>query len=233
MNTPGPIVDDPQDGAPALGECWNTIGVRGDQSCSKLVTWIHCRNCEVYADAAQRNLQRPVAAGYREQWAEHFRQAHQASKPNDAAALVFRIGREWLALPAAMIELVAPQAKAHRLPHRSGAGLLGVVNVGGKLYPALSLANLLGIDDTDAPANSGRHIFARLLLIQWEGQAFALPVAELQGIVRYASASLGTPAATINKGLVHHLAGVLTQAGMHIGLLDGPLVAHQMARLLR
>ena len=233
MSTFSPTVDDAPSGAPAPGDCWNVIGVRGDQSCPKLATNIHCRNCEVYADAAQRHLQRPVSAGYREQWADHFRQAQQASTPNDAAALVFRIGREWLALPTAMVELVAPQAKPHRLPHRSGAGLLGVVNVGGKLYPALSLANLLGIDDLDAPAISGRHIFARLLLIAWEGQAFALPVADLHGIVRYASASLGAPAATINKGLVRHLAGVLTQAGMHIGLLDGPLVAHQMARLLR
>ena len=118
MSTDRAIIDDPQRVAPAPGDCWNVIGVRGDQSCPKLATNIHCRNCEVYADAAQRHLQRPVSAGYREQWADHFRQAQQASTPNDAAALVFRIGREWLALPTAMVELVAPQAKPHRLPHR-------------------------------------------------------------------------------------------------------------------
>jgi len=236
MSTVRAIIDDAYSGAVAPAECWNVIGSRGDQSCPKLATRIHCRNCEVYADAAQRSLQRPVSAGYREQWAAHYRQANQATTPNDAAALVFRVGREWLALPAAMVDSVAPQAKAHRLPHRSGTSLLGVVNVCGKLYPALSLASLLGIDDTDnteATANAGRHIFARLLVIQWESQAFALPVAELHGIVRYASASLGAPAATINKGAVRHLAGVLTHAGMHIGVLDAPLVAHQMARLLR
>ncbi len=41
------------------------------------------------------------------------------------------------------------------------------------------------------------------------------------------------PAATINKGLERFLTGVLTHAGMHVGVLDGPLVGHQMARLLR
>lgn len=216
-----------------LADCWNRIGVAGDQSCEKLATHIHCRNCEVYAGAAQRNLQRPVDDGYREQWAVHFRQARQASVRTDRAVLVFRIGREWLALPAAIIASVAPQGSSHRLPHRSGAGLLGVVNVGGKLLPSISLAALLGIDQNDAPKAAGRHTFARLVVMQWEQQAFALPVADLHGIVRYSATTLAAPAATINKGLVRYLDGVLSEAGMHIGVLDAPLVAHQMARLLR
>ena len=217
----------------ALADCWNRIGISGDQSCDKLAVHIHCRNCEIYAGAAQRNLQRPVTDGYREEWAAHFRQVSQQRTANDSAALVFRIGREWLALPAAVIDSVAPLAPGHRLPHRSGAGLLGVVNVGGKLLPSISLATLLGIDDGEAPSSGGRHTFARLIVVQWENQAFALPVADLHGIVRYAAASMIAPAATINKGLVRYLSGVVSHAGMHIGVLDAQLVGHQMARLLR
>lgn len=217
----------------ALVDCWNTIGVRGDLSCGKLATRTHCRNCEVYAGAAQRNLQRPVSEGYREQWADHFRQRRDTRARDDSAALVFRIGREWLALPAAMVDSVAPQAAPHRLPHRSGGGLQGIVNVGGKLLPAVSLASLLGIDESEGAAASGRHTFARLVVLAWEGQSFALPVADLHGILRYPASSMAAPAATINKGLVRYLSGVLTHAGMHIGVLDAPLVGHQMARLLR
>lgn len=217
----------------ALVDCWNRIGVSGDQSCEKLAVHVHCRNCEVYAGAAQRNLQRPVSDGYREEWALHFRQARQARGSDDSAALVFRLGREWLALPATIIDSVAPQGASHRLPHRSGAGLLGVVNVGGKLLPSISLATLLGVDERDVPVASGRHTFARLIVVQWEGQAYALPVADLHGIVRYRAGAMAAPAATINKGLVRFLNGVLSEAGMHIGVLDAPLVGHQMARLLR
>jgi chemotaxis-related protein WspD len=217
----------------ALADCWNRIGVAGDQSCEKLVRHVHCRNCEVYAGAAQRNLQRPVDDGYREEWAVHFRQARQVATRADRAVLVFRVGREWLALPAAIIDSVAPEGSSHRLPHRSGAGLLGVVNVGGKLLPSISLASLLGIDRDDTPKAAGRHTFARLVVMQWEDQAFALPVADLHGIVRYRASALAASAATINKGLVRFLDGVLSEAGMHIGVLDAPLVAHQMARLLR
>ena len=49
-----------------VDDCWNRIGVSGDQSCEKLEQHVHCRNCEVYSSAAQRNLQRPVGDGYRE-----------------------------------------------------------------------------------------------------------------------------------------------------------------------
>ena len=216
-----------------VADCWNRIGVNGDQSCPKLEQHVHCRNCEVYADAAQRNLQRPVNEGYREEWASRLREPETARGLNDASAVVFRIGREWLALPTAMVQAVAPQASSHTLPHRSGGGLAGIVNVGGKLYPAMSLAALLGIDDANAPAQAGRHTFARLLVVESGGQAFALPVADLHGIARYPAGSLRAPAATINKGLLRYLTGVLSEGGLQVGVLDGALVGHQLTRLLR
>ena len=226
-------IDDKSAPAPTLVNCWNEIGVAGDQSCPKLAVHVHCRNCDVYASAAQRNLRRPVTDGYRDEWAAHFRQARQAGTRADSAVLVFRVGREWLALPAALIDSVAPQATPHRIPHRGSASLLGVVNVGGKLLPSISLAAMLGIDDSDTAKAAGRHTFARLVVMQWEDQAYALPVADLHGIVRYPTSAAAAPATTINKGLVRYLTGILSEAGMHIGLLDAALIGHQMARLLR
>lgn len=214
-------------------DCWNQIGVAGDKSCDKLAPVVHCRNCDVYAGAAQRNLQRPVGDAYRAEWAALLRQPNAGRDTSDTAALAFRIGREWLALPTAMVSEVAPQAPAHRLPHRGGNALAGIVNVGGKLMPAISLAALLGIDERDAPARTGRHTFARLLVVDWEDQAFALPVADLYGIVRYASKGLTPPAATINRGLERYLLGVTSRDDMHIGVLDASLIGHQMTRLLR
>lgn len=216
-----------------LIDCWNSIGVSGDQSCPKLVAHVHCRNCEVYADAAQRNLQRPVGLAYREEWASHFRQPAPARTANDSAALAFRIGREWLAMPASVIASVAPTAPGHRLPHRDGTVLLGIVNVGGKLLPSVSLAALLGIDEREAAASTGRHTFARLLVMTFDEQSFAIPVADLHGIVRHAASEMKPPPATINKGLVRYLTGVVTEGALHIGVLDAALVGHQMARLLR
>src|SRR5471030_2636369 len=138
-----------------MNDCWNRIGVAGDQSCEKLTQCIHCRNCDVYASAAQGNLQRPVDAGYRRQWAEHFRQPLASGDKLDSSVLVFRIGREWLALPTTLFVSVAPQAKPHKLPHRNERGLAGIVNVGGTLYPCMALADLLGVDESDGEAATG------------------------------------------------------------------------------
>jgi chemotaxis-related protein WspD len=216
-----------------IDDCWNRIGVVGDQSCEKLEQYVHCRNCDVYADAAQRNLRRVVGDDYKKDWAAHFRQAATDTQTLDASCLVFRIGREWLSLPTRLFVSVAPQAKPHRLPHRAGVALTGIVNVGGTLYPCMSLAALLGIDDSEGEAATHRHTFARVLLIQWEGQAYALPVADLHGMLRYASATVRAPAATINKGLSRFLSGVISHQDMHIGVLDATLIGYQLARTLR
>jgi chemotaxis-related protein WspD len=216
-----------------IDDCWNRIGVVGDQSCPKLERVVHCRNCEVYAGAAQRNLQRVVGDDYKKDWAAHFRQAAASTQQLDASCLVFRIGREWLSLPTRMFVSVAPQAKPHRLPHRNGRGLSGIVNVGGTLYPCMSLADLLGIDESEGENATNRHTFARVLLTQWEDQAYALPVADLHGILRYATASVQAPAATINKGLSRFLSGVISHDDMHIGVLDEALIGYQLARTLR
>jgi chemotaxis-related protein WspD len=213
--------------------CWNRIGVNGDQSCDKLEQHVHCRNCEVYAAAAQQNLQRLVGDDYKKDWAAHFRQAAGDNQQQDSSCLVFRIGREWLSLPTRMFVSVAPIARPHRLPHRTARGLGGIVNVGGTLYPCMSLADLLGIDENEGEAATHRHTFARLLLTRWEDQAYALPVADLHGILRYASATLQVPAATINKGLSRFLSGVISHQDMRIGLLDEALIGYQLARTLR
>ncbi|MYM84667.1 chemotaxis protein CheW [Duganella sp. FT50W] len=227
--TTSPVAADVVD----VQDCWNVIGVNGDQRCDKLAQAVHCRNCGVYASAAQKNLQRPVGADYKREWAAHFRQAAGDTRQLDASCLVFRVGREWLSLPTRMFVSVAPTAKPHRLPHRGSRGLSGIVNVGGTLYPCMSLAELLGIDDSEGEAATDRHTFARLLLTQWEDQAYALPVADLHGILRHASNQMQTPAATINKGLSRFLAGVITHGDMRIGALDETLIGHQLARSLR
>jgi chemotaxis-related protein WspD len=213
--------------------CWSRIGITGDQSCELLPGHVHCRNCGVYAESAQRNLDRPVGAEYQREWAEHFRTPEERDKRLDSSAVIFRIGCEWLALPTGMFVEVAPTAQPHRLPHRNARGLRGIVNVGGKLYPCISLPELFGINEEEGVARSRRHTFARLLLVEWEGQSFALPVADLAGIVRYAGGEVKPPATTINKGLVRYLTGVLPYEDMQVGCLDAALIGYQLARTLR
>lgn len=181
----------------------------------------------------QRGTDVAVDEAYLQEWAEHFRAPLASGEAADASAVAFRIGAEWLALPTPMLLRVAPHVLPHRVPHRKGRGLRGIVNVGGQLYPCIALADLLGIDADGGSARTGRHTFARLLLVRWEERAYALPVADLHGIVRYAGKRVHAPAATINKGVQRYLSGVIAEGELRIGLLDAALLGPQLAGALR
>jgi chemotaxis-related protein WspD len=184
-------------------------------------------------DNAGHAVGRAVDDAYLQEWAEHFRAPVAGTELADASAVAFRIGAEWLALPTSLLLRVAPHALPHRVPHRTARGMRGIVNVGGQLYPCIALADLLDIDADGGSARTGRHTFARLLLVQWEGRAYALPVADLHGIVRYATTRLQAPAATMNRGVQRLLSGVLAEGEIRIGLLDPALLGPQLARTLR
>jgi chemotaxis-related protein WspD len=213
--------------------CWRRIGVAGDRSCPELASYVHCRNCPVYAGAAQHNLQRPVDAAYREAWARELARPEPAPARTDAAAMVFRIGREWLAVPMALAAEVAQPAPVHRLPHRSRGALLGIVNVGGRLLPAVSLARLMDVDTDGAPAPSGRHAFARLLVLALASHRFALPVDEVHGVLRHAQDSVRPPAANVDHAPPPLVAGIIEGDTIEAALLDTARLGAQLEALLR
>ena len=84
-----------------VDDCWNRIGIRGDQSCPKLPEYVHCRNCPVYASAARRLLDRLPPQVELEGADAAGDAAATAGEPalRRASLLVFRLHREWLGLP--------------------------------------------------------------------------------------------------------------------------------------
>ena len=99
----------------AIDDCWNRIGVFGDQSCARLDAHIHCRNCEVYSAAAIALLDRygtqlePDSSAYG-QSEDNAEQGEQRS------LLIFRLGEEWLALATRRMAEVMPLSPIHTLP---------------------------------------------------------------------------------------------------------------------
>ena len=57
----------PGDGLPLrladAGDCWNRIGVNGDRSCPELTSFVHCRNCPVFARPRGRSSTAPRPRG--------------------------------------------------------------------------------------------------------------------------------------------------------------------------
>jgi chemotaxis-related protein WspD len=216
-----------------IDDCWNKIGISAGNKCDQLQEFLHCRNCPKYHDAARTLMQRPVQQEYRKNWAKHFAQAQGDWHVAQESAFIFRIGQEWLALATRALVTVAEKAVAHRVPHCNAAALAGIVNVGGKLYPCISLAELMKIDVSRRYMQSGRHVFPRLIVVQLGRQAVALPVDDVHGIERYSNDDMRAPPATISHGVSCYLSGVLSFQDKQAGYLDDDLLGDCIAKVLQ
>ena len=220
--------DDHQDG---LADCWNQIGVSGNQTCRELPRYIHCHNCPVYSAAAVRLLDRPLSAEDRRAWTDHYAQAKQLSTPAKASAVLFRLGAEWLALPTSAFQEITERRVLHSLPHRRLGIVLGLVNVRGELVICASLARLLGLN-SDPPTPPLRVMFDRLLVADWNGQRFAFPVDEVHGVHRFHQADLHAPPATVARSGLNCASGVFPWRDFAVGMLDANAVFAALNRNL-
>ncbi len=220
---------EPPGAASPVDDCWNRIGTRGDRSCPRLAQHLRCLNCPVFAQAAAVLLDRPFDPA---ETALPITGAQAA--PNEHApaesAVVFRIAGEWLALPTGALRHADELRRIHSLPHRRGRVVLGVVNVRGVLTLAASLAELLHIEQPrdEAPAPHGRA--ARMLVAAWQGEPVALPVDEVEGVVRYDLPELLPVPATLARATAQHTRGVLPWRGRAVGVLDAGALFESLAR---
>jgi len=208
---------------PPMENCWRHIGVSGDRSCAELATFIHCRNCPVLAAAARRFFDRPAPAGYLESWQEILEQPEAAVDADTRSVLIFRLGDEWLALPTTALVEVASPRQLHRVPHRSGAPLSGIVNIRGQLQVCVRLDGLLGLP---APAadRPGTPPAARLLVVERRGDRGAdrwvFRVDEVAGLHRVTARTLRDVPATVSGTNARATTALFSWKEKMVGLLD-------------
>jgi chemotaxis-related protein WspD len=195
--------------------------VYGDGSCADLRRYVHCRNCPDYSRAAALLLDRPSPAGYRREWTEHFSATKRLAAVGHTSAVLFRVGAEWLALPAIAFQEVAEHRQIHSLPHRRHGLVLGLANVRGELLICVSLGHLMGSDHLPSP-EALRANHRRLLVATWEEHRFGFPVEEVQGPYRFDPAEVQPPPATVARSGSSCIGGVIRRDSQPIGLLDPP-----------
>jgi chemotaxis-related protein WspD len=201
-----------------MPECWRLIGVAGDRSCPELEAVIHCRNCPVLADAARTFFDREAPQGYLEEWRAILEEPAETVAADTTSVLVFRLESEWLALPTAVLVEVTPVRTLHRLPHRAGGVLAGVVNIRGQLQLCVSLHGLIGLPGgPSAPPHDSRdedttgRAAARLLVVERPGgeaaDRWVLGVDEVAGVHRVTKGMLRAVPSTVG-----HAGGRLSSA---------------------
>jgi chemotaxis-related protein WspD len=214
----------------AVNECWKTIGRPGPGTCPELVQHVQCTNCPTYAEAALRLLDRPTPPDYVREWTEHLAGERKRTVAATVPALVFRLGSEWLALPASMVEQVTEPSTVHTLPHRR-LPVRGVVSVRGELIVCVSLESLLGLDGS--PAAAPAQAYQRLVVLSFDGARLAFHPHEVHGVRRYDPAALiAAPATLARRAGSRFTAGMFEWESRTVGLLDAGEVMTSLTRSL-
>jgi chemotaxis-related protein WspD len=205
--------------------CWQTIGVTGDRSCPELSAVIHCRNCGVFARAAAELLEQAPPPGYAAFWAENV--ALEAAPVEASTSVVlFRLGREWLALDTAVLREVAGLRSVHPIPHRAHTLLEGLVNIRGELHLCLALDRLLEIPrDRRGPT-------ARMIVLEHRSETWVFRADEVFGVERLPTSSLGGSPATLPAPLAAVTRGIFPWREVHAGYLRGDALFATFARAL-
>ncbi len=207
-------------------DCWKKIGTWGDRTCPELVPHVHCRNCPVYSAGAARLLDAEVSEAELAQRAAHYGAPKIAERAGTITVVVFRLGDEWLALPAAVWREVSPLRPVHSLPHRRDPVVTGVVNIRGELLVCVSLAAALGVAVTGAAAG------VRLAVVQRGPDRFVFPAEEIAGLHRYDPAELTPVPATLVRTQAVCIRGMMLWEGRAVGLLDDARVFQTLNRSL-
>lgn len=184
-----------------------------------------------------------VPGDYTAQWTEHVARPVQEADGETTSAVIFRIGSEWLALPAAAIQEVSNLKPIHRVPHRTSGVVLGVVNVRGELLTCVSLARVFGLGAGEArestepvkptkPASGAPTLFTRkrMLVIRRKDLRAACPVDYVDGVHRYAPAALSAVPATVAKAGTRYSRALLPWREHTVGILDEELLFAALKR---
>lgn len=187
---------------------------------------------------------RPIPEGYTEEWTRLLAAPEEREERQDLAVMVFRLGREFFALRAALFEEIAAPQRPRPLPGRGGA-LLGLVNVAGELVPCVSLAGLAGAcQETGPSSREAARSQARIAVIRLaalpatgaatgrDGERFAFPADEVVGFHRPARSEMGPVPATLSRDAAALCTEVFRLGDREVGLLDETRLFAAMHRSL-
>jgi chemotaxis-related protein WspD len=218
--------------------CWNRIGVQGDRSCPRLAEAGQCGNCPAFSEAGQTLFDREATPEYLEEWTRQLAAADSATVVDSVSLLLFRIGREWLAIEARWVVEVIPPRPIHRIPHRTNGVLLGFANIRGELQLCVSLEKVLGIEVPPAAetpaADSSAQPRPRMIVAEHQQHRWAFPVDEVEGVHRIPAGEMENLPYTVQRS-AHYCCQALYchEGGRKVGVLSAARLFQALERTVR
>lgn len=213
--------------------CWKRVGVWGKEGprCPELAHVIHCRNCEVFTQAGRNLLERPLPETYRDAWTNILAERKEEEILGWVSFVIFRVHKEWMALPTELFAEIIELQSIHRIPHRREGVLLGIVNVHGEIQLCASLESLLGIERASTPETGDRgEVFRRMMVIHYNGEGWVFPVAEICGVYHVVPRCFENVPVTIAKSKSSFTKAIFRWEGKDVALLDHELMLYTLRR---
>lgn len=218
-------------------DCWNVIGVWGDRTCIELTTHTHCRNCPVYSTSGRNLLEREAPIEYVNKWTQLLAEEKANTQGlalqtiSTISVVIFRLGVEWLALPANLFKEITQISTIRTLPHRSNSILLGLANIRGEIQMCISLSALLGMDTTAASDTNTSHVvYKRMVVVEREGNRWVFIVDEIYGVHRFQPNELRNVPASVSKSTNTYTKGMIGWRDRNVSYLDDELLFYTLSK---
>ena len=200
--------------------CWKVIGISGDLSCAELSRYGHCHHCPIFASIGRSLLDRPFPEDHRHTWAAMIsREKPVEDRGQILTLLIFRVGGEWLALPAGCISGVTSLRPVHSVPHLTDAVFKGIVNMDGQLMLCISLRWLVAEQAAEERSAAAAGI-SRMIAMSRAGRHFVLIADSILGVRTLSVKALQPPPATLQKSPTALLRSVFFVEDRTVGLFD-------------
>jgi chemotaxis-related protein WspD len=183
-------------------------------------------------DEASHLFERSPDREYIREWTESLSQVVNPEQISETiSVLVFRLGREWLALSTIFLKEVAHRRPVHRIPHRHSKVLQGVVNLNGELQLYIALHELLQIEMSTGPnLDPLSYQSDRMVAIIKGGELWVFPVDEVDGIYSWNLSEIENVPVNISKSTANYIKGIIKMENRSIGLLDEELLFASLNR---
>jgi chemotaxis-related protein WspD len=186
---------------------------------------------QLHWSAAARLLNRETPEGYLDERTAIVAAEKRAVQAGTKSIVIFRLGSEWLALPTNVLQEVIELDRAHKIPHRTGGILKGLVNVRGELLLCVALGVMLGLERIPERNRPGdQAAIERLLVCNRDGNRLAFFVSEVHGVHLYHPRDLKDVPATLAGTASTYTVGLLHWKERTVGCLDDGLLFYAFGK---
>ena len=188
---------------------------------------------QLHWSAAARLLDRDFPDGYLDEMTDIVSAPRYVVESSIQSVVIFRLGLEWLALPTGIFQEVAELSRIHKLPHRLGGILSGLVNVRGELLLCVALDVFLGLSQSPEELRErDKATKERLLVCNRGGDRFAFIVNEVHGVHRFHPRDQKDVPATVARAAATFTVGLLQWMDKTVGCLNDELLFYALNKRL-